>query len=212
MRSSNTCDRHTRGLEPVRAADHDMHPEATLTPLGILDVKSHEFYVIFGTSRDTSDFVVDALEQWWKQRKDRYPHTQRLLINLDNGPAIASNRTQFIRRMIDFVDHHRLTVELAYYPPSHRKYNPVERCWGILENHWNGTLLKSIDVALSWASTMTWRGTRPFVQLWDRVYEKGVRLTRLAFAALHHRLKRSCLLPRFSVVIGPIGNAQPGDG
>src|SRR5262245_2149031 len=31
-----------------------------------------------------------------------------------------------------------LTVRLAYYPPYHSKYNPIERCWGILENHWNG--------------------------------------------------------------------------
>jgi transposase len=28
-------------------------------------------------------------------------------------------------------------------PPDHSKYNPIERCWGILENHWNGTLLAS---------------------------------------------------------------------
>jgi transposase len=27
----------------------------------------------------------------------------------------------------------------VYYPPYHSKYNLIERCWGILENHWNGT-------------------------------------------------------------------------
>jgi hypothetical protein len=46
-----------------------------------------------------------------------------------------------------------------------------------LENHWNGTLLTSIDTVLSWAKTMTWRAVAPIVHLLDRVYETGVRLT-----------------------------------
>jgi len=42
------------------------------------------------------------------------------------------------------------TIHLLYYPPYHSKYNPIERCWGILELHWGGgklvdthTMLKS---------------------------------------------------------------------
>ena len=70
-----------------------------------------------------------------------------------------------MKRLVDFSDRHQLTLELAYYPPYHSKYNPIERCWGILENHWNGALLTSIDTALDWTRTMTWRGVRPLVQL-----------------------------------------------
>ena len=43
-----------RGKEPVRASDHDMHPEAILTPAGILEVDAGQLNLIFGTSRDTS--------------------------------------------------------------------------------------------------------------------------------------------------------------
>ncbi|NRB09761.1 MAG: hypothetical protein HRU34_23665, partial [Richelia sp.] len=25
-----------------------------------------------------------------------------------------------------------------YYAPYHSKYNPIEGCWGILDQHWNG--------------------------------------------------------------------------
>jgi transposase len=28
----------------------------------------------------------------------------------------------------------------VYYPPYHSKYNPIERCWGVLEVYWNGEL------------------------------------------------------------------------
>jgi hypothetical protein len=144
-----------RGSEAVQAADHDMHPDAVLAPAGILEVAADQLNIFFGTSRDTSDFVADVLELWWTNRHEVYGGVRRLQIDLDNGPEIASSRTQFMKRLVDFSDRHQLTLELAYYPPYHSKYNLIERCWGILENHWNGTLLASIDLALAWAKTMT---------------------------------------------------------
>jgi hypothetical protein len=192
-----------RGRAAVRAADHDMHPAAVLAPAGILEVDSGQLNIVFGTSRDTSDFVADCLELWWTNRRAAYPGMRRLLIDLDNGPEIASSRTQFMKRLVDFSDRHQLTLELAYYPPYHSKYNPIERCWGILENHWNGALLTSIDTALDWARTMTWRGVRPLVQLLEGTYETGIRLSKSAFQPIATRLKRSDILPKWSVVIQP---------
>jgi hypothetical protein len=192
-----------RGQDTVHASDHDMHPDAVLTPAGILEVAADQLNIVFGTSRDTSDFVADALELWWTNRREVYGSVRRLQIDLDNGPEIASSRTQFMKRLVDFSDRHRLTLELAYYPPYHSKYNPIERCWGILENHWNGTLLRSIDTALSWAKTMTWRAVSPFVHLLDRVYETGIRLSPREFHPIAARLKRSTLLPKWSLVIEP---------
>ncbi|MBM4075418.1 MAG: hypothetical protein FJ267_07225 [Planctomycetes bacterium] len=43
----------------------------------------------------------------------------------------------------------------VYWLPLHSKYNPIERCWGIREQHWNGTLIDNITTALNQASTMT---------------------------------------------------------
>jgi len=192
-----------RGAKAVAAADHDMHPEAALVPAGILEVDTQQLNVIFGTSRDTSDFVADCLELWWSNRGATHAGVRRLLIDLDNGPEIASSRTQFMKRLVEFSDRNQLTLELAYYPPYHSKYNRIERCWGILENHWNGALLTSIDVALAWAKTMTWRGISPIVHLLSRTYETGVRLTKSAFRPIAARLARSAELPKWSLVIYP---------
>jgi hypothetical protein len=192
-----------RGAAAVRAADHDMHPDAVLAPAGILEVDSGQLNIVFGTSRDTSDFVADCLELWWTNRRDRHGQVRRLQIDLDNGPEISSARTQFMKRLVEFSDRHQMILELAYYPPYHSKYNPIERCWGILENHWNGTLLASIDNALDWARTMTWRGVRPLVHLLEGVYETGVRIGKSAFRPIATRLKRSTTLPKWSVVIQP---------
>jgi len=195
-----------RGRESVRAADHDMHPDAVLAPAGILEVAGNQLNVVFGTSRDTSDFVADCLELWWTNRRAAHPGVRRLLIDLDNGPEIASSRTQFMKRLVEFSDRHPLTLELAYYPPYHSKYNPIERCWGILENHWNGALLTSVETALEWAKTMTWRGMAPIVHLLDRVYQTGVRLSSRLFRPIAARLERSESLPKWSLVIHP----EPG--
>jgi hypothetical protein len=192
-----------RGSQPVRAADHDMHADALLAPAGILEVDNHQLNLVFGTSRDTSDFMADCLELWWTHRRAAHPGVHRLLINLDNGPEIGSSRTQFMKRLVEFSDRHQLTLELAYYPPYHSKYNRIERCWGILENHWNGALLSSLSTAVHWAQTMTWRGVAPIVHLLDRVYQTGVRIVPRLFRPIAARLERSASLPKWSLVIHP---------
>ena len=62
---------------------------------------------------------------------------------------------------MEFAAKFGLVVQLAYYPPYHSKYNPVERCWGIRETHWNGSLLDSIEAVLGFARTMKWKGKHP---------------------------------------------------
>ena len=171
--------------------------------------------VVFGTSRETSDFIADCLEQWWQDRLEHYGHIRELVINLDKGPELASGRTQCIKRLVEFADRYDLRIRLVYYPPYHSKYNPIERCWGILENHWNGTLLESVETALNWAKTMTWKGIHPIVRLLEGTYETGVRVAKKAFKQFQQRLQRSKTLPKWSVTIEPnlgISESRPLPG
>jgi hypothetical protein len=165
----------SRCRKAVEADDHDMGLKAKLAPFGILNMMTGLFTIIFGVSFETSDFIVDCLDQWWEDNKTQNPHIRQLVINLDNGPQNSSHRTQFMKRMIEFADKHNLEIVLAYYPPYHSKYNSVERCWGILENHWSATLLNTLLITLAWAKTMTWKGLNPVVKLLETTYEKGVR-------------------------------------
>jgi transposase len=194
-----------RGQKATEALDHDLRPQEKLVPFGILEVLGGLLTIIFGTSRETSDFIVDCLQQWWDSSKERYGHIRQLVIDLDNGPEIASNRTQFMKRMVEFADRNNLEVVLVYYPPYHSKYNPIERCWGILEMHWNGSLLDSVDTVLAWARTMTWKATRPIVHLLEKTYETGVRLAKTAFKLIEARLQRDESLPKYCVRIQPQG-------
>ena len=95
-----------------------------------------------------------------------------------------------MQRMVEFVKQYGVTVRLVYYPPYHSKYNPIERCWGILENHWNGTCLDSIDAVLQFARTMTWHGKHPVVDLVTTTYQTGVALTKEAMETVETQIKR----------------------
>lgn len=134
---------------------------AVLVPLGILDMRGERLSIYFGQSAETSDFVADCLELWWQENQALYPGLEELVIDLDGGAATRSNRTQFIKRMVEFAQKTQGQIRLIYYPPYHSKYNPIERCWAVLENYWNGAILDSIDAALNWASNMTWKGIKP---------------------------------------------------
>ena len=93
-----------------------------------------DLFLCLGTSKITSDFIVDRLEELWQNYwHPRFPLVTTLVLNMDNGPENHSRRTQFINRLVGFVAANQVTVQLAYYPPYHSKYNPIEHCWGCLE-------------------------------------------------------------------------------
>ncbi len=150
---------------PVAAADHDFQPDATVTPVGILLPALDELFLYAVTSVVTSDCLAGCLTWWWERVRERFSHVTTLVINLDNGPENHSHRTQFMHRLVQFAHRYHLTVQLAYYPPYHSKDNPVERCWGVLEQHWNGTLLDSVEAVVRFAATMTWKGRRAMADL-----------------------------------------------
>jgi hypothetical protein len=79
--------------------------------------------------------------------------------------------------------------------------NPIERCWGILENHWNGALLDSIDTVLQFPRTMTWNGKHPVVALVTATYQTGVTLTKDAMETVEAQLQRRPVLGKWFVDI-----------
>ena len=176
---------------PVKALDHDFNPELVLTPFGLLLPKYGDLFISMVRSRCTSDCIVDQLQHVWSTIKLRFPMVSTLLLDQDNGPENHSRRTQYIKRIIEFADINQVNIRLAYYPPYHSKYNPIERTWGALEKYWNGTLLDSVRTVVEMASAMRWKGEHPVVRLVTDVYAKGVRLTKSVMDTLEQRLQRS---------------------
>ena len=187
----------------TKASDHDFKPAMTVTPVGILLPASDELFIYHLTSKLTSDSLVDRLSQWWQAVRSRFSHITTLVINLDNGPENHSRRTQFMQRIVGFAHQYGLRVRLVYYPPYHSKYNPIERCWGILERHWNGSILDTVEAVINFTASMTWRSLHPVVELVTTVYQTGVRLTKAAMGEVEAQIVRRPGLDKWSVDILP---------
>jgi hypothetical protein len=82
-------------------------------------------------------------------------------------------------------------IQLLYYPPYHSKYNPIERCWGILEQHWNGAKLIDRETMLAWAQSMTWKGIKPIVYLNLVTYATGISLAKSEMRVVEQYLERN---------------------
>ena len=178
--------------------------EEKYIPCGLLDEDTGQLHIYFGSSYKTSDFIVDSLLDWWQGLTMQEQNlTQKLQIKIDNGPESSGVRTQFLKRMVELVDQINKPIQLLYYPPYHSKYNPIERCWGILEQHWNGTQLIDVHTMLAWAKTMTWKKIPPIVKLNRKIYPKGISLSKTAMLDVELRLERNSNLPKWDILIRP---------
>jgi hypothetical protein len=187
-----------------KAFDHDMGCDEKYIPCGIVDEDTGQLNITFGSSNKTSDFIVDSVQEWWKGLTDEEQKNIELIqLKADNGPESSGVRTQFLKRMVEFTDHVGKPIQLLYYPPYHSKYNPIERCWGILELHWNGAKLDSHESMLAWAKSMTWKGLHPVVRLSQKIYEKGISLTKKTMENVEKRLQRNPHLPKWDILICP---------
>ena len=123
------------------------------------------------------------------------------MINADNGPENSGSRTQWLKRMVEFAAAHRVDVHLAYYPPYHSKYNPIERVFGVLENYWNGDPLRSVAMAMQMAEGMTYKKVHPKAAFYGDAYPAGVKLTKKEMEPYEQCLERLDGQPKWFIKI-----------
>jgi len=185
----------------TKAGDHDFGSNY-LTPFGILDINSANLELIFTQTKVTADFMVDSIEYYWL--KSGYQFCKdTLIINADNGPENSSRRTQFIKRIIEFSVKYNVKIILAYYPPYHSKYNPIERVWGRLEQHWNGDILDTQEAVLGFAKSMTWKEKNPSVILTQQIYETGKKVEKEIMKGYESVIERAVGIEKWFVTISP---------
>jgi len=167
----------SRAINAPVTDDHDHKWIATLTPFGIYEVTTNNCFIVFGNSKETSDFIVDSLEWWWLERQFMSNDYDLLMIDLDNGPPVGGRTKRFLQRMVEFSKKIGLPIQFVYYPPYHSKYNAIERVWAALEHYWNPLVLDTVENTIDIAERMTWNGFNPIVHFLDKVYETGVEVT-----------------------------------
>jgi hypothetical protein len=183
--------------------DHDFKPDGVLTPFGLFQPETSESELFFTDSKASSDFMADCLEQWIEERGEALKEVRKLVLDLDNGPENSGQRSQWLWRLLLLAQKYQWVVVLAYYPPYHSKYNPIERLWGILENYWRGELLDSEAAVLGYAANMTYNGQHPHIHRNHQMYTKGVKRTKAQKTSLESWLKRKPGLEKWAIEITP---------
>jgi hypothetical protein len=191
-----------------QASEHDRGCKAKYVPCGIVDEDSAALTITCGSSYTTSDFIVEALTAKWEAMPEQEKAATRLRqLKMDHGSESRGRRTPFLSRLGQLADAIPKPMQWRYYPPYHRKYNPIERCWGILALPWKGTKRSDAETMLEWAKKMTWKGLRPVVALSRQAYAKGISLAKAAMQAVEARLKRDPTLPKYDIIINPASTA-----
>ncbi len=186
----------------IKTLDHDFGNEY-ITPQGIFVPKLDEVRLYFTNSSITANFIADTLIQFWESNQFRFSKIKKIVLNQDNGPECKSTRTQLIKRLCEFSGKYNLILYLAYYPPYHSKYNPIERVWGILEQHWNGSVLNSVDSVLEYAKSMKWKGKLPIVHFNKNKYKTGIKLDKKTMNGYEKLIERDTELGKWFVEIKP---------
>jgi len=70
----------SRDKEAKKAEDHDMNPYSKLIPYGILNVMTGLLTFFFGRSLESSDFIADCIESWWKDNLQDNPDIEDLVM------------------------------------------------------------------------------------------------------------------------------------
>jgi hypothetical protein len=102
-----------------KACAHDLGLQEKSIPCGIGEEERGHRHSTFGSSYQTSDCIVDALESWWAALDETEQGAMaRLQINMAHGPESRGRRTPFWPRMVAFCEAIGQPMQLLYSPPS----------------------------------------------------------------------------------------------
>lgn len=169
--------------EPEVVNDHDFRScaEGIAIPYGIYDLSANQGALFVGTTRDTPQFAVDAIETWWHiEGLERYPHSRHLAILADGGGSnSSSSRAWKYAIQHRLCNRHGLSITVAHYPPGASKWNPIEhRLFSEISKHWAGKPLDSYETILNYIrTTKTKTGLRVSAHLVRQPYEIGVKIS-----------------------------------
>ncbi len=165
--------------QALESYDHDYASLRTgkVVPHGLYDKTHNDAFINLGISKDTADFVLDALLQWWEQLgKIRYEGKTKILILCDGGGSNSCRHYVFKQAVQKFADATSLTVRIAHYPAYCSKYNPIEhRLFPHVTRALSGFMLDSVQTVkrLIEQRAKTKTGLKVVVNIIHKVYETG---------------------------------------
>jgi transposase len=174
---------------PERVDVHDF-PESEVpkaVPYGVYDIGANEGWMEVGSDHDTAQFAVSAIKRWWQTMGiERYPRATRLMVTADAGGSNGYRNKLWKVELAKLASETGLAITVCHYPPGSTKRNKVEhRLFSFISINWRGRPLTSYRTIVELAAATTTRtGLKVQAEWDDGVYQKGIKITDKALAAL----------------------------
>jgi hypothetical protein len=162
-------------------------------------------YMYVGLSADTTEFAVDAIARWWRDKgRPHHPGADELLILCDAGGS-NSCRARLWKQQVQekLADRWGLWVTVCHYPRGAPKWDPVEhRLSSRISTNWAGQHLRTVDTLLACIrGTTTDNGAAVHATLMRGTYKHGIQVPDAEVQTW--RLRRHAVCPDWNYTIKP---------
>ena len=199
----------TSSSPQVNAYDFLTEAEGLAIPYGIYDLSHNKGWVTIGITKDTAEFAVQSIKNWWFDMGIYYHNSaSRLLVTADGGGSNSSKGKLWKYELQKLANETGMAIEVVHFPPGTSKWNKIEhRLFSYIAKNWRGKPLLSYQVLIKYiASTKTTKGLTVDCQLDTRNYKTGmvikdkvmqeIKLTRSSF----HGEWNYTIYPQYSLI------------
>lgn len=164
----------------VNAYDFLTDAEGVAIPYGVYDMSNNKGWVNVGITKDTAEFAVQSIRNWW-YKMGVYYHADAtsLLITADGGGSNSSKGKLWKYELQKLANETGMSIEVTHFPPATSKWNKIEhRLFSYISKNWRGRPLESYQVIVQLiASTKTKTGLDVECELDQTQYKTGVRIS-----------------------------------
>jgi len=165
--------------EETKVYDFPSDANGKVTPYGVYDIANNKGWVSVGIDKDTSEFAVQSIRNWWyKMGQFHFEKPTKLLITADGGGSNGSRVRLWKKELQDFANEINMEISICHFPPGTSKWNKIEhKLFSYISLNWRGKPLTSYEVVVNLiGSTTTANGLEVKSELDRNIYEKGIKV------------------------------------
>ena len=164
----------------VNAYDFPSDAEGVAIPYGIYDQTNNKGWVNIGITKDTAEFAVQSIRNWWYKMGIYYNNkATKLLITADGGGSNSVKGKLWKYEIQKLANETGLDITVLHFPPGTSKWNKIEhRLFSYISKNWRGKPLISYEVIIKLiSSTKTKTGLEVDCEIDNNQYKTGIKIT-----------------------------------
>ena len=194
---------------PVKVKVYDFLSEAKgkAIPYGVYDIVNNKGWVNVGIDKDTAEFAVQTIRNWWYQMgKELYRDAQKLLITADSGGSNGVRVRLWKKELQELANEAQLEISVCHFPSGTSKWNKIEhRLFSYITKNWRARPLISYELIVNLiAGTKTKNGLEVKCKVDNNLYAKGRKVTDKELSAIN--LSRDTFHGEWNYSIKPIAS------